>query len=59
MLRQAKLKHKMVSERAILSHEAERHLILIFTIKWDKYSVLATRQGLLLSLFGEIYEAGR
>ena len=44
----------MVSERATLSHEAERHLILIFTIKWNKNSVSATRRGLFLSLFGEI-----
>ena len=44
-----------MSERAILSHEAGRHFILNFTIKYGKYSVFVMRLGVVFSLLGEIH----
>ena len=37
----------------MLSHEARRHFILNFIIKWGEYSVLEMRKE-LFSLFGDI-----
>ena len=45
----------LMSEKAMLSHEAGRHWILNFTIKYGKYSVMVIGRGLFLSS----YEAGR
>ena len=39
----------------MLSHEAGRHFILNFTIKYGKSSVMPIGRGLFLSLFGEIH----
>ena len=54
-LRQANWSIRWVSEKAILSHEAGRHFISNFTIKWSKSSSKVIGRRFFLSSFGVIH----